>query len=379
MTSNFAYRYVSLTPEHTSGTTAGNRTYGTKSAMSATSQIYGEVDDESFALNFDLLTRGDMSRYGARKSVNGKEYSEGGMNLVMQPDDTLGLLLYAMYGDEYADNGTVLRGANNAGSATTPAATGYTVNGFVHTWKEVKGLLLPSFTIEVGREEKQHTYTGMCLSSLSISASHGEYATISADFTGKSESALTALVASPTFGGAALDGFHFANGTVTFASTGGSSTVSTTVKSISLEFNMNLDTDAACSIGSRTYLRQPQPQMREITGTVEFSVAQTASADINTPDYETALATGGAIWDSGGSTSHRAVELTFTNTTQTLEIALTKVRWEAPSQNVSGRDTSTLSMSFVALLDQNDLMSTCVLTHTLDSSALATGIKYSQA
>lgn len=370
MTSNFTYRYVSLTPEHT--TVTGERLYGTKSDMTSSGALFGEVDDESFALNFDLLTRGDMSRYGAAKSINGKEYSEGGINLVMQPDDTLGMLLYAMYGDEYAANGTVL----DAG--TTPAATGYTISSFIHTWKEVKGLLLPSFTIEVGREEKEHTYTGMCLSSLSISASQGEYATISADFTGRSESAVTALVPSPAFGGAALDGFHFANGTVAFSSTGVSSTQLANVKSVSLEFNMNLDTDAACSIGSRTYRRQPQPQMREITGTIEFSNANTSSDDSNTPDYETALSTAGALWD--GTSSHPAIQLDFTNGTQSLAIEIRKVRWEAPSQNVSGRDTSTLSMSFVALVDVADeVMSTCVLSHTADSSALASGIKYSQA
>lgn len=359
MTSNFTNRYVSLTPEHT--TVTGARSYGTKSAMTASSALFGEVDDESFALNFDLLTRGDMSRYGAAKSINGKEYSEGGLNLVMQPDDTLGLLLYAMYGDNTSVN-----------------SGGYVVAGFVHTWKEVTDLILPSFTIEVGREEKEHTYTGMCLSSLSISASHGEYATISADFTGKSESAVSALVASPTFGGAALDGFHFANGTVAFSSAGASSTTLTNVKSVSLEFNMNLDTDAACSIGSRTYIRQPQPQMREITGTIEFSNANTSSADGNTPDYETALGTGGALYDGTGS--HPAIQLDFTNGTQSLAIEIRKVRWEAPSQNVSGRDTSTLSMSFVALVDVADeVMSTCVLTHTAASSALASGVKYSIA
>lgn len=359
MTSNFAYRYVSLTPEHTTAT--GARSYGTKSAMTASGALFGEVDDESFALNFDLLTRGDMTRYGASKSVNGKEYSEGGMNLVMQPDDTLGLLLYAMYGDN-----------------TTVNSSGYNCTGFVHTWKESSDLILPSFTIEVGREEKEHTYTGMCLSSLSISASHGEYATISADFTGKSESAVSTLVAGPAFGGAALDGFHFANGTVQFSATGGSSTTVTTVQSISLEYNMNLDTDAACSIGSRTYIRQPQPQMREITGTVEFSVAQTSSADANTPDYETALSTGGAIYD--GSAGDAAITLNFTNGTQSVDFKIRKVRWEAPSQNVSGRDTSTLSMGFVALVDPTDnVMSTCILTHTAASTDLNSGVKYSIA
>ena len=55
----------------------------------------------------------------------------------------------------------------------------------------------------------------MCLSRLGISAASGEYVTVSADFNGKGESATSALVA-PTFAGAAVDGFHFSNGVVTF-------------------------------------------------------------------------------------------------------------------------------------------------------------------
>jgi len=333
-------------------------THKTGSAAAAVA-ITGEVDDESLAYQFDVMSRADMSRYGAAKSVNGKEYSEGGLNLVMQPDDFLGYLLYGLYGDN--------TGCNSAG---------YVVSSFVHTWKEATDLVLPSFTLEVGREEKEHTYTGMCLSSLSISASHGEYATISADFTGKSESALSTLD-TPTFVGAALDGFHFAQGTVEFSDDGVASSTSLNVKSISLDFSMNLDTDAACSIGNRTYLRQPQPQMREITGTVEFSTSQDSVAETNTPDYETALSTGGSIFN--GSPTDPAVQLTFTNGTQSLEIGIQKVRWNAPSSNVSGRDTSTLSMSFTALLDvSSGLMSQMVLTHTAASSELSTGIKYSK-
>ncbi len=52
MSSNFAYRYVSLTPEHT--TSSGARSYGTASAGSD-AELFGEVDDESFAHMFDLL------------------------------------------------------------------------------------------------------------------------------------------------------------------------------------------------------------------------------------------------------------------------------------------------------------------------------------
>ena len=91
------------------------------------------------------------------------------------------------------------------------------------------------------------------------------------------------------------------------------------------------------------------------------------------------LTTGGKIFD--GDIAEPAVELNFTNAaSQSLNIGIQKVRWEAPSLNVSGRDTSTLSMNFVALLDvTTNTMSQMVLTHTGASSALLTGVKYSQA
>lgn len=365
MSSNFEYRYVKITPEHTTNT--GARSYGTASAMTHATgssgsavNIFGEVDDESIAYQFDLMTRMDVSRYGSAKSVNGKEYSEGGVNLVMQPDDFLGYLLYGIYGD----NATV----NSAG---------YAVAGFVHTWKETTDLILPSFTLEVGREEKEHTYKGMCVQSLSINAAHGEYATIAASFTGKSESGVATL-ATPTYVGASVDGFHFADGYVEFSSTGGTRTTVSTIKSISLEYNMNLDTDMACSIGNRTYIRQPQPQRREITGSIEFSLPQTSSAEGNTPDYETALATGGALWD--GNTGNPAVSLSFLNAAgQKLQLKVRKVRWEAPSANISGRDTQTLSMNFVGLVDTADnVMSETVLTLDATTSELSSGIKYSK-
>ena len=380
MSSNFEYRYVKITPEHDSSSSA--KTYGTASAMTHATgssgtaiNIFGEVDDESIAYQFDLMTRQDVSRYGSAKSVNGKEYSEGGINLVAQPDDFLGYLLYGIYGDTYTAAGAATTGSSS------PASTGYSVSGFVHKWYEVAGLILPSFTLEVGREEKEHTYKGMCMQSLSINAAHGEYATISASFTGKSESAVTTLAA-PTFVGAGVDGFHFAEGTVEFSSTAASKTSVTTVKSVSLEYNMNLDTDMACSIGDRTYIRQPQPQRREITGSIEFSVPQTSSAEGNTPDYETALATGGKMFPTTGtaaSLTNPAILLKFTNGSQILELSILKVRWEAPSANISGRDTQTLSMNFVGLVDTADnVMSESILTLSAASSQMTTATtKYS--
>ena len=360
MSSNFAFRYLKMTPEHdASAVKPAAVTYGV--ASSTYPDTFGEIDDESIQYMFDLMTRADVSRYGAAKSVNGKEYSEGGINFVMQPDDLLGLCFFGIYGD------------NPEGTSA-----GYAQGGFLHSFKEAKDQILPSFTLEVGREEKEHTYKGMCVQSLSINATHGEYATIGVNFTGKSESSVSSLEASPTFVGASVDGFHFANGTVRFSPDGVSSSVATIIQSISLEYNMNLDTDAACSIGSRTYIRKPEPQMREITGTVEFSTANTSNGDTNLPDYETALGTGGALYNA--NSAEPAIKLSFTNGTQTLDIKVRKVRWEAPTANISGRDTQTLSMNFVALVDTatgDDVMTEAILQLNADVSALGTGEKYS--
>ena len=362
MSSNFAYRYLKIAPEHDS-TDTGNEaavTYGIASASFPAT--YGEIDDESIQYMFDLMTRADVSRYGAAKSVNGKEYSEGGINFVMQPDDLLGLCFFGIYGD------------NPAGDST-----GYTVGGgtFTHAFKEVKDQILPSFTLEVGREEKEHTYKGMCVQSLSVNASHGEYATIGVTFTGKSESTTSGLVASPTYVGASVYGFHFANGTVSFSEAGSTFNSANNIQSVSLEYNMNLDTDAACSIGNRTYIRKPEPQMREITGTVEFSNANTTNGTADIPDYDMMTPTGGKLYD--GISAKPAIQLEFTNGTQTLTLKIRKVRWEAPTANISGRDTQTLSMNFVALVDTaDDVMSETSVVLNAAVSGLSAGEKYSK-
>lgn len=345
MSSNFEFRYLSLTPEHTTST--GARSYGTASA-GANAKVTGEVDDESFAHMFDLLTRSDMSRYGAAKSLNGKEYSEGGVNLVAQADDFCGMLFYAAYGDN---------------TSNPPDSAGYTLSSNTHTWFEQTDMILPSFTIEVGREDKEHTYTGMCLSRLSISGTVGEYATISADFNGKAESATSAL-STPTFVGASSDGLHFADGEILFSLDGAAgNTASAVVKSISFELNTNLNTDDACSIGSQTYSRQPEPQMREITGSVEFSrPVITADTATDNPSYDQLIASDGLLYS--GDNAEPAIRLKFTNSgTGVVQFDIFKCRWEAPSLNVSGRDSSTMTVNFVALVNtSNNIMSSASVT-----------------
>ena len=345
MSSNFAYRYVSLTPEHT--TSSGARSYGTASAGSD-AELFGEVDDESFAHMFDLLTRSDMSHYGANKSLNGKEYSEGGINLVAQGDDFCGMLFYGAYGDN-----------------STANSAAYTFDGTTetHTMKEGKDHILPSFTIKVGREDKEHTYIGMCLSRLSLSAAVGEYVTMSADFNGKAESAQGTLESTVTYTGSGADGLHFADGVIKFSSDGAANSVVASIKSISFELNTNLNTDDACSIGSQTYSRQPEPQMREITGSVEFSrPVITADTATDNPSYDQLIASDGLLYD--GDAAQPAIRLKFTNAgAGVLQFDIHKCRWEAPSMNVSGRDSSTMTVNFVALVDfTTNIMSTASIT-----------------
>ena len=316
---DFANRYVSVQLEPS--------TYGTGSG----STLYGEVDDESIQPRFDIIERGDMSYWAMQKSSNGKEYSEGDLNFVFQADDFNGMLLYgAMGSDSCASK--------------------------VHAMVEATTSTLPSFTIKVGREEKASVYTGMMVNRMSLSANVGEYVTASFSFTGKAESALAAL-ATPTWaassgnsGALACDGYHFASCAVKFAA---DSDASTFVKSFSLELNNNLDTDNCCSIGDTTYSRAPIMQRREVTGTLEFNqpiLNSSIPAGQNAePDYGEMITTGGhEVIDTTWAILFRFDDGTGNNN---CDIKLYDVRYEAPTANVTGRDTETMSVNFRAYIN----------------------------
>ena len=89
------------------------------------------------------------------------------------------------------------------------------------------------------------------------------------------------------------------------------------------------------------------------------------------------LTSGGKLYD--GVTADPAIKLTLTNGTQSLVMGIRKVRWEAPTANISGRDTQSLSLNFVALVDSDNVMTETVLTHTAASTLLASAVKYSVA
>ena len=305
-----------------------------------TTTTYGEVDSESLQHKFELLTRNDMSHHMATKSVVGTSYSEGGMDLAIQCDNFFGKLLYGCWPHQL-----------------TPTGTG----PYTHVMLEptLVGHTYPSFKITVGREEKQHTYTGMAIDTLSLSANVGEYTMASASFVGKAESATGALISteSITFSGDALDALHFADGTVTFNDgTAVDSEVATgKVKSFSLDISMNRDTDNAYAIGNSTYTSIPAAQRREITGTIEFNqVVYTAATGTDEPTYDLLIGANGEEYSS--TTSLPALSLKFTDEAGAdyFEIELYHLRFEAPEANVSGRDTNTMSLNFVALGQQGN-------------------------
>jgi len=339
--SEFNNRYISITKETTNYTTnAGSGT-----------EVYGEVDDESLMHRYDLLTRQDMSRSIASKSVTGTEYSEGGFNLAAQIDPFLGNVFRAFFKDTCS-------------------------SGNSHVFTEPTGTeVLPSFTIQVGREQKEHTYKGMVGNNLSISANVGEYVMVSADFVGKAESA-TGDLQTPSFGGDSLDALYFSNGSVILNDGTGSanSTASASIKSFSLDISMNRDTDNAYGLGNSTYTRPPIAQRREITGSLELNqVIYGATPTGDDPSYDNLIAADGDMYNAGSALPAIKITLNEESGTDNIEIALYKVRFEAPEANVSGRDTNTMTVNFVALYDAGDankaVQITMVGSQLLESSA----------
>jgi hypothetical protein len=316
----FLNRYVGLVKESTYGTDP------------ASGYIYGEVDDESFAHRYDLLTRQDMSRPIASKSVTGTEYSEGGVNLAVQVDNFVGNLLYAFFPED-----TVSTKQHTLSEPVLAATT---------------PLNYPSFTFIVGRERKEHTYTGMVGNRLSMSANVGEYVMMSADFVGKSESGTAALGTTAVgFEGEALDALYFSNGTVKFDDgTDVAPAASASVKSFSFEINLNRDTDNAYALGDSTYQRAPPAQRREITGSIEFNTVLYGDQSLDEPDYDALIAADGLKYVDG---TDPVITLTLNDESASdyLIVKFYKVRFEAPDASVSGRDTNTMTVNFVGLYD----------------------------
>lgn len=311
--SGFNNRYVGIVEESTYGTdpTSGYN--------------FGEVDDESIKHSYDVLQRTDMSRYGTAKSNTGKEYSEGDINMAMLNDGFTGKILTGLFPTDTV--GSIVSGL------------------YPHTFTEAG--TDRSFTLKIGREEKEHTYTGIVVDSLSVSANLNEYAMVSASFMGRAESALATIGASsPAFN--TNDPLYFADAKVFFNN---DATSSNLVKSISFDINMNRDGDNACGLGDATYTRIPPFQRREVTGTIEFNKIVHSAVE-SEPTYALLTQADGLEW--GGSGIKLKVQFGNESVADVLTFNFYKIRFEAPDSNVSGRDTQTMTVPFIALYSTDD-------------------------
>ena len=325
--SGFNNRYVGIVKE---------TAYGTDPTSG---YVFGEVDDESMKHTYDVMQRTDMSRYGTAKANTGKEYSEGDINMAMLPDNFLG---------------TVLTGLFPTDTVTGSSPT------YTHTFTEAG--TDRSFTMKIGREEKEHTYTGVAVDSMSVSANLNEYAMISASFMGKAESGLAAIGASsPSFNTA--DPLYFADAKVFF---NGDATASNLVKSISFDINMNRDGDNACGLGDATYTRLPPFQRREVSGTIEFNKIIHTAVE-SEPTYAELTAADGLEFN--GSGVELKVSFGDESTADILVFNFYKIRFEAPDSNVSGRDTQTMTVPFVALYSPDDSKMMDVVMNNAQSAA----------
>lgn len=370
---------------------------------------YGEVDDESFAQTFELLTRNDMSRQVASKAVTNTQYGEGSINLAVQPDDFMGKLLHSFLpateegngfiesitltnaGSGY-NNGTFALGftggsptesaeaiATVAGGAVTKVyitnpGKGYSSVPTVTTSNITGGSSLsltavrgtarhhifneptlsthayPSYTVRVGRGNKEHTFTGMVASKLSMSANLNEYVMASVDFVGKNEETPSTLVTNVPFAGLAVDALHFADAEVFFQD---NQEKTVKVQQISFEININRDLDSAYAVGNRSFTRAPPTQTREITGTMEFNevIYSDIEGYINEPTY-TQL-TGSSVHKIQPGAGKDAIRIKFASEdgNDSLEFKFFNVRFEAPQASVSGRDANRMSVAFQAFYD----------------------------
>ena len=303
-------------------------------------QFFGLIDDESFQTTYDINTRADMTRYGAHTTKTGKRYAEGSINMALDDSPFAALLFNGIFqkittsgsGDPYTH--IMEETDHDDGVKSTPDA-------------------FPVFQCIILRDEKQHTYSDMSINRLSISASVGEYVMLSADFVGKAEdsSALTDIAAEsgafdPTIN---FEPVHFQSGEIFFRS-GSNTTKSSTVTSFSLEFNLNRDVDASFALGDDTCVREAPPQLREVSGTVEFQKVL-HSTSVEEPLYGNLVDAGSdSVYNPGSS--NPAIKLVLTSTTNhDTIIELFKCQWESPQSNVSGRDNQTMSLNFTGLYD----------------------------
>ena len=241
--------------------------------------------------------------------------------------------------------------ATNSTEAATIAAVLGGPNKHVFQEPVSAADIYPSYTLRVGREAKEHTFTGMVATRLSLSANLNEYVMASCDWLGQAEKAPDEIQTGVSFSGNDVDALHF-SGAELYVD--GSLSTSTKVQSITLEININRDIDSAYAVGSNTIQRIPPSRTREITGTMEFNEITYADTTgmKGEPTYKE-LAIEDAVHKLHGGAGRPALKLKFQDAldADNMEITLFNVRFEAPEASVSGRDPARMTVGFQAFYD----------------------------
>lgn len=461
MPAEWLSRYVSIEKEST---------YGTEPSGT---QIYGEVDDESFKQTFELLTRTDMARQVASKATTNTKYGEGTINFAVQPDDFMGSIVaaflpvnvfahfidgldlsnatkagsslgeqtgsitfannasgntnatvapagfYRVYSaaevgssGQFANMGLTagqvyayitnpgeypnstdaptatlvgLSHSGNGGSGTQPSPNNPAVTfggGDAHVFNEptTDSHAYPSFTIRIGREDKEHTFTGMAATRLALTANLNEYVMASADFIGQKELAPAAIQTSG-LNFSSADAMHFSKAELYVD---GSVSKTTKIRSISLEININRDLDSAYAVGQNTLTRMPPSRTREITGTMEFNeiIYDDTTGVKGEPTYQDLAdtAASGTVHKIQTGSGIAALKFQFVGdeSGDQIEIELYNVRFEAPEAAVSGRDPARMSVGFQAFFDNGPSSTVSGAGKAIQIKMRGSGLKHSK-
>ena len=328
------------TPLNVSGTLAGC--------------AFGMVDDESFRGVYDIIERNDMSNPVVSQTVRGKFYSEGSVNM-------------ALDNSEFAAR--ILSGIFPMDTVSTPTGSVklHTMTPINHANGYNASATYPVFTIYVMRDERMHLYPSMSVNRVSLSASVGEYVSMSADLVGMApgshasndgsaiEAATIAAFASNGEGPHNQEPIHFVNSKIYFAN---NATASQIVSSFDVEFNLNRDIDGSYGLGSDTCVRAPPPQKLSVTGNIEFmrptsSGGSTNNSPLDEPDMDSLLDTAAGSLSNPGS-GNDAIKLEFGTGNELITLEMYSLRFGAPESNLSGRDTQTMRIPFTALYDNED-------------------------
>ena len=245
-------------------------------------------------------------------------------------------------------------GNGGSGTAPNPAAPIVQFAGAKHhVFNEPTATThaYPSFTIRIGREAKEHTFTGMCATKMNITANLNEYVMASVDWLGQSEAA-PATIQTTGLAFSTADAMHFSRAELYVD---GSLSKNTKILSINLEININRDLDSAYAVGQSTITRMPPSRTREITGTMEFNeiVYDDTTGTTREPTYQELATDSNSVHSIQSGSGIPSLKFVFVGDTagDEIHIELYNVRFEAPEASVSGRDPARMTVGFQAFHD----------------------------